>query len=188
MGGLHVILALISIFLTTFSGHVVASILQLPSRIVPAQSVSPQTAVPSAYPASTVSDLNATSLTAAEWPSTPFTHMISDNLSITIDRLGVLATPENKKGAYLSLDIIIYNIAVGTQPAEEIDLPFYRTNQQVNLRFGGGLESTMSSSHMLKVLWDVSHMWLEYGPREILWAKVLVDRTVATDFSLNFRW
>ena len=163
-------------------------ILQLPSYTLPSPPASTDVADLDIAQAPALQTPNAINLTLEEWPSAPFTHKIADHLCITVDKVGPPVNPEANKDIFNSLNIIHWSIATGGEPTDEIDLPFYRTNQRVSIRFGGGLESTLPRLQMAQIMLALWRMMIDQGPREIIWAKIVIDKVPIVDFSLIFRW
>ena len=165
--------------------------LQLPSGVPSSLSLPANATSLSAVTATTLPISNITTNPWPDWPIPPFTQRIGEGLYITVDKLGAFAAPDARKGIFTSIEVIHYNIAIMGGPDEKISLPFNRVNQQVYVRFGGGLESTLLRWQMEGIMSTVWNMMMEHSPREILWAKILVGNpspAPVVDFSLTFRW
>lgn len=98
------------------------------------------------------------------------------------------AQPEAREDIFQSLEMIWTKLYTGYPPDADVKLPLNRVYGRVNLRFGGGLESTMSLPHLKRVVWAILGMMIEHRPREILGGTVVVDGEVEVVFSLKFRW
>ena len=164
------------------------TILRLPSTLLTSLPASSETAVSDIAQLLPFQTQNATDVILEEWPSVPFTRKISEDIYLTVDKIGPPVNPDANKDIFNSLNVIYYTIVVGGEPGDKIDLPFYRTNRRVSITFGGGLESTLLRWQIASVLSALSLMMIDQGPREIIWAKVVIDKVPIVDFSLRFRW
>lgn len=122
------------------------------------------------------------------WPATPFTYIAGEGIYITVSTLGpdLDLSLSDRQAVFNALNTIYYLTASYGPMSDDVRLPFRRYKGAVMVLFARGLQGTLPRWQVLKAMYAVYEMFLEYKPREIGFAKVLVAGVPVASVEVGF--